>query len=64
MSIEKYHSDAGTIYTPACDICGETLPAEDDFYDAVQSKKDAGWVSQKVGGEWEDACIACQNGGG
>ena len=56
MSIERF---AG-FYTPTCDICGEELQAEFDFYDAVQAKKDAGWKSQKHNGEWQDVCTDCQ----
>jgi len=56
MSIEKF----GGIYTPTCDLCGEELPAEFDFYDAVNAKKDAGWKSRKTDGDWEDVCTECQ----
>ncbi|MCL2670507.1 MAG: hypothetical protein FWF10_00530 [Clostridiales bacterium] len=56
MSIEKIRRE----YTPICDGCGETLPAEDDFYDAVEAKKRAGWRSQKYGSDWYDYCPACQ----
>lgn len=55
MSIEKF---AG-FYTPTCDICGAELPAEDDFYNAVQAKKDAGWKSRMIDGQWEDWCDEC-----
>jgi len=59
MSIEKF---AG-FFTPTCDICGEELPSEYDFYDAVQAKKDEGWKSRKNEyGEWEDVCRTCQEG--
>jgi hypothetical protein len=57
MSIEKF----ANTFTPTCDICGEELPEEFDFYDAVDAKKRAGWKSQKdENGEWEDVCPACQ----
>lgn len=56
MSIERYYR----FYTPTCDCCGATLQAEESFYDAVQAKKDAGWISRKVKGEWEDVCTDCQ----
>ena len=59
MSIVKN----GKSYTATCDICGEELPAEFDFYDAVNSKKENGWKSQKYQGEWQDVCPACQGGG-
>ena len=56
MSIERF----GGLYTPTCDICGEELPGEDDFYDAVNAKKRAGWISKKENGEWVDICPECQ----
>jgi len=56
MSIER-HGDA---FIPTCDICGEELSPEWDFYDAVNAKKLAGWKSHKVDGQWEDVCCECQ----
>jgi len=56
MSIEQF----GGIYTPTCDVCGAELPPEDDFYDAVQAKKDAGWKAKIIDGQWEDWCDECQ----
>ena len=56
MSIEC----SSGFYTPVCDICGESLPPEFDFYDAVNAKKCAGWKSVKHNGEWEDICPMCQ----
>lgn len=55
MAIEKF---AG-LYTPTCDICGNELTAEFDFYDAVEAKKNNGWKSRKVDGEWIDVCTDC-----
>ena len=57
MSIEK---TGETYYQPTCDICGDQLGTEIDFYDAVQAKKDAGWKSRKINGEWQDICTDCQ----
>lgn len=56
MSIEREYSK----YTPACDICGMELEAEDNFQDAVDAKKVAGWKSKKQGEEWQDICLDCQ----
>lgn len=56
MSIVKEYGK----YTPTCDICGEELPPELTFEDAVQAKKDAGWKRQKTNGAWEDICTECQ----
>jgi hypothetical protein len=53
----------GGQYYLICDICGEEADeAFDDFYDAVQYKKDNGWKSQKRNGQWEDVCPDCQEG--
>jgi len=68
MSIEKSNEKfkiLGILYTPVCDICGEELPPENDFYDAVEAKKVAGWKSNlfKVEGRpdaWHDICRDCQ----
>jgi len=60
MSIERF----GDIYTPTCDLCGEELPGEFDFYDAVEAKKTEGWKSRKINGEWQDICCECQRNGG
>jgi len=56
MSIEK----DSRMFIPVCDICGEELPPEYNFYDAVDAKKRAGWKSRKTSGEWEDVCTSCQ----
>lgn len=58
MSIQNNHG----MCIPTCDICGEELPGTYDFYDAVESKKDAGWKSKKTDGKWEDICTECQKG--
>lgn len=54
--IDKQHGS----YYLICDICGEVVDALfDDFYDAVQFKKDEGWKSRKIKGEWKDICPEC-----
>lgn len=54
--IDKQHGE----YTRSCDICGEVIPETfPDFYDAVQFKKDNGWKSRKINGEWHDVCPEC-----
>ena len=56
MSIEKTYSE----FVAVCDLCGETLPPEPYFSDAVDAKKKAGWKSHLQGSEWEDICPDCQ----
>ena len=60
MSIQNF----GGMHTPVCDICGDELPGEFDFYDAVSSKKREGWRGRKVDGEWQDICCVCQEENG
>jgi hypothetical protein len=50
-------------YVPTCDICGDTLPAELDYYDAVYNKREEGWKSNQRNGEWIDICCNCQQEG-
>ena len=59
MAIEKGRDHAGTTYTPTCDICGDTLPLEYEYEDAVSAIKKAGWVTLKVNGDWENYCPDC-----
>jgi len=48
MSIEKEYG----MHVPVCDICQEErLESVHDFYDAVASKKAAGWKSKNIKGE-------------
>lgn len=59
MSIERYYGK----YIPSCDVCGAELPSEEDFYDAVDAKKQAGWISIRDG-VWLDVCPECQETNG
>jgi hypothetical protein len=36
----------------------------DEFYKAVEAKKEHGWKSKKVNGQWEDWCDKCCREGG
>jgi hypothetical protein len=57
MSIEKEYG----MHIPVCDICREArLESQHDFYDAVAAKKEAGWKSKMIEGEWNDICPTCQ----
>jgi len=56
MSIIKQYGK----YVAVCDICEQELPGEDDFDDAVEEKKQAGWKTRKDGDEWVDICCDCQ----
>lgn len=60
MSIEKSWEGRTRVYIPTCDICGEQLAEQYDFEDAVEAKRDAGWRSKKINGEWIDLCNDCQ----
>jgi len=51
----------GRWFNLSCDVCGDTYVTFcDNFYDAVNYKKQNGWKSQKYRGEWEDVCPECQ----
>lgn len=57
--IDKNHGK----YNLICDICGEMAEEEfDDFMEAVDYKKQNGWKSQKVSGNWQDVCPECREG--
>lgn len=60
MAIEKRWEGGEQIFTPTCDVCGDCLDDEYDFYDAVDAKKQAGWRSKKIGSDWIDLCPECQ----
>lgn len=60
MAIEKRWEGGEEVFTPQCDVCGDVLEDEWDFYDAVEAKKQAGWRSRKVDDEWIDICPYCQ----
>jgi len=57
MSIENYYG----AFRPVCDTCGETLPPDADFEEAVIAIKEAGWDSEFIDGEWMNACEDCKN---
>ena len=56
VSIDRYYRQ----FTPVCDCCGTRLPGGESFAEAVQIKRDAGWISRKGDGEWEDICTDCR----
>ena len=56
MTIDK---SCGT-FDLTCDNCGLVFDESfDDFYDAVDAKKENGWKSKKRNGNWEDWCPKC-----
>ena len=60
--IDKTHGE----YWLICDICaGDTGLAFEEFYDAVEAKKDLGWLSKKDTKKgWQDICPNCQESEG
>lgn len=60
MSIERRYEGGERIFTPTCDVCGDMLDDEYDFYDAVKAEREAGWRSRRYHGKWWDMCPACQ----
>lgn len=59
--IEKIMSKPG-IYSLMCDICCDEFKQEtfSTFSEAVEFKKNNGWKSKKIDGEWQDICPDCQ----
>lgn len=58
MSIERIYGK----YHLICGICGEaSRQSFGSFGEAVDSKREIGWTSQKRGGEWQDVCPECQD---
>ncbi len=55
MSIEK----DGAFYFAVCDNCGDALDACFEFGDAVALKKENGWKTTRVDGDWCDHCAVC-----
>ena len=45
-------------YYLVCDNCGKRISFE-DFWDAVNYKKENGWKSRKQGEDWIDICNEC-----
>jgi len=60
MSIQQEHKD----YYLICDNCTKEIGPFDEFYKAVEAKKEHGWKSKKVNGQWEDWCDKCCQEGG
>lgn len=47
-------------FTASCDICGEALPPENTFLEAVKAARRTGWKGQKIDGEHENICTICR----
>ncbi len=47
-------------YIVYCDGCDETLIESVSWREAVESVKQNDWKFEKVDGEWEHCCPACQ----
>ncbi len=47
-------------YTLICDICGASSDEKyENFQDAKDARKNLGWKSRKIDGEWADICPEC-----
>lgn len=47
-------------YTLVCDICVASVDEEyETFQDTVDARKDLGWKSRKIDGDWADICPDC-----
>lgn len=61
MSIVKEWEGRTVVYITTCDICGCQLTPQYEFMDAVSAKRNAGWKSKKIDGEWIDLCPECRS---
>jgi hypothetical protein len=61
LAIRKEYQE----YFLHCDVCEEeTAGPFDDFYEAVDSRKELGWCSRKDSkGNWYDQCPICRKRG-
>lgn len=48
-------------YIPMCDVCNDTLDAEEDWQDAKDAMEAARWTRMLIDGVWMDVCTECQN---
>lgn len=46
-------------YTLICDYCEKEVPRFSSFMEAVNYKKENGWKSKNILGEWTDICPEC-----
>jgi len=58
MSTEKIYGRT----VMQCDICCESCIEADSFDKAVAEKKEQGWKSRWINGEWLDVCPWCAEG--
>lgn len=61
MAIQKRYEGRYSYYALVCDHCGDEAGHFDDFYEAVDEKKNYGFRSVNQNGEWSDLCPDCQN---
>lgn len=65
MAIEKRYNEKlfgrHPYYALVCDQCGDEAGHFDDFYEAVEEKKNYGYRSVNINGEWLDICESCQD---
>ena len=56
MAIENFE---GELYTAVCDECGEELPPEFDWNDAVIAMREEKWQSKYTDDGWINLCPDC-----
>lgn len=56
MSVEKEYGK----FIVICDLCDESMPAADNWNDALSEAKAEGWQSKCVAGTWENYCPLCK----
>ena len=48
-------------YILVCDVCGREVNGFESWQDAVDGKRESGFVSRKINNHWEDWCHSCKN---
>lgn len=43
-----------------CDVCGNEETGFNYFDEAVEARKELGWISRRINGEYQDICPDCQ----
>jgi hypothetical protein len=58
--IEKVRDGKSYVYTPTCDICGDTLEPEDEWNDALEAMRYCDWEIKKLDDGYEHVCNECR----
>lgn len=59
--LDMFYECGQKMFVPLCDRCGDMLPPEFDFDDAIEAIRAAGWRTRKdpLTGDWMHYCPEC-----